>query len=215
VTGPTGATGPTGPTGATGATGAGSNVTIAAAPPASPHIGDLWWDDVGGELYLWFDDGNSQQWVIANSSPPGPQGPAGPTVVSADTGNAAKLGSDNRLFVPGTVPIAFPVAGKPAASAQVNVPMAIAMTIAANLAGTVGFQNTVCTASAAFTVNKISGGTTTALGTVTFTTASKTSITLAGAGGSLAVGDVLQLIAPATQDATLADLGITVLMARA
>jgi hypothetical protein len=35
----------------------------------------MWWDDVGGELYLWYDDGNSQQWVIANSSPPGPQGP--------------------------------------------------------------------------------------------------------------------------------------------
>jgi hypothetical protein len=135
-------------------------------------------------------------------------------VVSADAGNAARLGSDNRIYVPGTVPIAFPMAGKPAASAQVNVPIPIPMTIPANLAGAVGFQNTICTASAIFTVNKISGGTTTALGTVTFTTASKTSVTLAGAGGSLAVGDVLQVIAPATQDATLADLGVTILAAR-
>jgi len=39
-------------------------VTISATAPASPAVGNLWWDSNGGQLYVWYDDGTSQQWVV-------------------------------------------------------------------------------------------------------------------------------------------------------
>jgi len=85
-----------------------------------------------------------------------------------------------------------------------------AATIAANFASSQTYVDTVGTSAAAFAVWQIQGGTTkTQIGTITLTAGSTTAHTFAGSAATLAAGDVVQIIAPATQDATLADVSIT------
>lgn len=40
-----------------------SGVIIADTPPTAQYSGQLWWESDTGALYIWYDDGNSQQWV--------------------------------------------------------------------------------------------------------------------------------------------------------
>lgn len=169
---------------------------IASTPPtASP--GALWWDSTGGQLYVRFDDGNSQQWVIAN---------------------AASLPAITYAMLPTEVqqvPITFAFASKPGASALANAPMGMSLVVPASLAGSVVFDSTKTTANAAFALNRIVNGTTiTQIGTLTVTSASNTSVTLAGSGATLAVGDTLQIVAPASPDATLSDVSFTIMTNR-
>lgn len=49
---------------------------VAGFPPASDEngnqvqSGDLWYDTVGGRLYVYYDDGNTAQWVDSSPEPP-------------------------------------------------------------------------------------------------------------------------------------------------
>jgi hypothetical protein len=43
---------------------------LAASPPASPVVGELWYDTVGGQMYIYYNDGTSSQWVPASNNNP-------------------------------------------------------------------------------------------------------------------------------------------------
>lgn len=36
---------------------------VSDTPPSSPQVGALWWNSIAGQLYVWYNDGNSSQWV--------------------------------------------------------------------------------------------------------------------------------------------------------
>ena len=47
--------------------GSGSNVAIVGSmPPSNPTPGQLWWSDELGQLFIFYDDSSSQQWVPAS-----------------------------------------------------------------------------------------------------------------------------------------------------
>ena len=52
-----------------GGTSSRASLTIGDTPPVSPMAGELWWDSTGGQLFVWYADPNTSQWVIANSGP--------------------------------------------------------------------------------------------------------------------------------------------------
>jgi hypothetical protein len=110
------------------------------------------------------------------------------------------------------MPIAFAFQGKPLAGGMICIPIAAAVNIAASLAGSVGYVNTNPAATAAFTLARMVGTTPTTIGTISISTAGV--FTFSGTGGALAVGNTLRITAPATQDANLSDLGITILAMR-
>jgi hypothetical protein len=47
----------------TAATGGGSSVSIGTTPPGSPSAGSFWWDSNVGQLRIYYNDGNTSQWV--------------------------------------------------------------------------------------------------------------------------------------------------------
>lgn len=41
----------------------GASVTVSDTPPGSPIAGNLWWESDTGNLYIYYNDGNTSQWV--------------------------------------------------------------------------------------------------------------------------------------------------------
>jgi uncharacterized protein YcnI len=97
-TGNTGATGATGNTGATGITGDdGQFSTVATTPPATPEIGDAWYDASSGNVYIYYDG----FWVEAASANDGPTGNTGATGATGNTGVTGQTGANGQTGATG------------------------------------------------------------------------------------------------------------------
>jgi hypothetical protein len=101
-------------------------VIISDTPPASPVAGMIWWESDTGLLYVYYNDGNTSQWVTPNAligptGAPGPQGPqgilgpVGPTGASGTVPkknyliNGAMMVSQQNGAVAGTIDSYYPV----------------------------------------------------------------------------------------------------------
>jgi hypothetical protein len=95
-TGQTGATGPIGPTGIGGAPFYFQDST----PTGSNPAGSLWYDSDLGNLYIYVDDGDSQQWVtpILTIGPTGPSGHTGSTGPAGNTGATGATGGFSLVY---------------------------------------------------------------------------------------------------------------------
>lgn len=72
-------------------------VTISSTAPASPNISNLWWNTNTGGMYIYYNDGNSSQWVEVGSAN-GNENPLEPhvrTTVSFATNSLAAGASQN------------------------------------------------------------------------------------------------------------------------
>lgn len=49
--------------------GGGASVTVSATPPTSPAVGNLWFNSVIAQTFLWYQDADSSQWVVAVNQP--------------------------------------------------------------------------------------------------------------------------------------------------
>ena len=94
VSGPIGATGPSGPSGPSGPTGlSGANTWYNTSPPTNPTQYPLWWDTIGGTLYVYYSGNtNGPVWVEADSGIIGPQGFVGATGPTGPTGVTGPIG---------------------------------------------------------------------------------------------------------------------------
>lgn len=65
--------------------GGGGGVTTSSTAPVSPSAGDLWFNSDNASLYIYYDDGDSQQWVSASWQTPNLGGGKVAQVVIATT----------------------------------------------------------------------------------------------------------------------------------
>lgn len=77
---------------------AGASVTTSDTAPTTPVDGDLWYDSVGGRTYVYYNDGNTSQWVDTS-----PQSGSAPIADKIEEGNTTAevidTGSDGRFVV--------------------------------------------------------------------------------------------------------------------
>jgi len=123
--GPQGIQGEQGPQGLPGVDGDDGSTFIGDAPPPAPEHGDFWWDSTAAQLFIFYGDGTSGQWVSASSvgpagltGPAGPEGPAstvagpvGPAGPEGPAGPAGPIGETGPAGPAGDVSLAVMKAG--------------------------------------------------------------------------------------------------------
>ena len=86
-------------------------VTVGENPPntPTPNNGELWWERDTGDLYVYYNDGDSAQWVMANSGgrgltgDKGEVGPKGEKGQKGEIGNTGSQGDKGEKGAPSTV----------------------------------------------------------------------------------------------------------------
>jgi hypothetical protein len=73
----------------------GGGCEVGETAPTAPEPGDLWFRTDICQLFVWYDDGDTQQWVQANSG-----GGGGGLQLSTDPDNTTILGSDGGIYTP-------------------------------------------------------------------------------------------------------------------
>ena len=79
--------------------GEGSSVYSGDTPPTGAVPNALWYNTTDGFLYIYYDDGNSVQWVSIASNAAGGGGGGGISI-STDAGNQTILGTDSGVYTP-------------------------------------------------------------------------------------------------------------------
>jgi hypothetical protein len=161
--------------------------------------------------YLKETDGVVSVTTAAPTGWPGPLASGATALYAIVCGASSAIGyTDYRAASPGNIPAQpFDVVsfypGAPTASAiLLRIPFARTVSFLAAFAGSCAAASVAATAQTDFTVLKNGGS----IGTVRFAAAAATATFIAGTATSFAAGDILSIVAPATPDATLSDVGI-------
>jgi len=153
-------------------------IPIGATAPPAPAVGSLWWRTTDGNLYVYYNDGVTSQFVPAMAS-------------------VGKLTAGQYYLLAGAL------SGVPAASISLGYYVAaLAFTLPQNLTGSQGVAKVAATAQTdvALVVNGTSKG------NLRWGAGATVAGFVFAAAVAIAAGDRIELIAPATVDATLADL---------
>jgi len=78
----------------------GGSVSIGADPPSNADPGDMWFDPESGQLFIWYTDDDSSQWVPAAPGTGGGGGSTGNNLHELDDVNfTANCPADNGVFL--------------------------------------------------------------------------------------------------------------------
>lgn len=174
-------------------------------PPGSPDDGDAYvvgasptgaWVGHEGEVARWWETGAVWEFITPLE---------GWQVYDDDTATYYKFTGSAWTGTQVFDAYCFALSTPPANAILVRIPIVRAVVFPANFAGSYGSASVAATGSTVFTIRKNG----TSVGTATFGAAA-TTCTFASSGGaevSFAAGDIFSITAPASPDATLADVG--------